>query len=333
MTNHARKPLAELARQVLDIEMEGLGALRDRFASGEDARALERAVALLAECQGRVVVTGLGKSGLVCRKIAATFSSTGTPAYFLHPVEGAHGDLGLVGSRDVILALSNSGETDELNAILPSLRALGPGVIAMTGRPDSTLARHADVVLNSAVPREACPLDLAPTASTTAALALGDVLAVCLMEWKQFDEQSFRRFHPAGALGRRLALCARELMHTGNMPVASLSGTLGECLQTLHKGGLGAALILDDRGLLAGILTDGDVRRLVVSGRLDPSLPIAQAMTPSPRAGLVDHSAGQLLDIMEEKSITVLPIVEPDGRLAGVVHLHDVLGKGRLKFG
>jgi len=330
MSDNDKKSPRRLAREVLDIEIEGLRTVRDRL-EGDDS--LEQAVGLIAGCAGRVVVTGLGKSGLVGRKIAATLSSTGTPAYFLHPVEGAHGDLGLVGEKDVIVAISNSGETDELNAILPALRSLGARLIAMTGKPGSTLGLQADVVLNTAVPREACPLDLAPTASTTACLAVGDALAICLMDCKNFGEQEFRRVHPAGALGRRLSLRAKDLMHTDGLPTAPASVSLGEALQALHRGGIGAVLLLDADARLQGILTDGDVRRLAVDGRLEMDRPAAGVMISNPCYGMAEQTAGQLLDIMEEKSITVLPILDTQGVLSGVVHLHDLLGKGRLKFG
>ena len=318
---------AALAREVLNIEIEGLAAVRDRIDG-----AFTEALALLAGCRGRVVVTGLGKSGLVGRKIAATLSSTGTPAFFLHPVEGAHGDLGMLRPEDVLLAVSHSGETDELNAILPAMRPLCAGLVALTGRADSTLGRLADIVINAAVPREACGMNLAPTASTTAALALGDALAVCLMTWKSFNERDFLKFHPGGSLGRRLSLCVSALMHTENLPVADEGASLGEALAVLHQGGLGAAAIVDAQGKLQGILTDGDLRRLVIAGSFDPALPVAGSMTRAPRSALPSQSVAELLDIMERKAITVLPIVDEAGRLLGLVHLHDLLGKGRLTF-
>ena len=240
--------------------------------------------------------------------------------------------MGMLRAEDVILAISNSGETDELNAILPTLRSLGASLIAMTGRQDSTMASLADVVLNASVPREACGLNLAPTASTTAALALGDALAVCLMEWKAFDEKDFLRFHPGGTLGRRLSLCVSSLMQTQDLPVASESEPLARALAVLNQGGLGTVAFTDEEGRLTGILTDGDVRRLVVSGGLDPKAPASESMTRSPRFAAPDQSVAQLLDIMEAKAITVLPIVDQDGKLVGLVHLHDLLGKGRFKF-
>ncbi len=315
-----------LGREVIAIEIEGLAGVAARLDG-----AFSAAVETLAACQGRVAVTGLGKSGLVGRKIAATFSSTGTPAYFLHPVEGAHGDLGLIRPGDVVLAISNSGETDELNAIIPPLRTLGAVIIAVTGRPDSSLACMADVVLDSGVPREACPHNLAPTASTTAQLALGDALAVCLIERKEFREEDFQRCHPGGVLGRRLAQKVTAVMHSEGLPVAIETTPLSEALRIMSKGRLGFLAVLGD-GLLAGVLSDGDVRRLAVAGQLDMAAPVAQVMT---RGGLrltPEQTAAEAMDIMEARQVTVLPIVDASGRLVGMVHLHDLLGKGRFKF-
>ncbi len=319
---------AALGREVLDIEIEALGAVR--AALGET---FAQAVELLASCRGRVVVCGLGKSGLVGRKLAATFSSTGTPAFFLHPVEGAHGDLGSIRPEDVVIAISNSGKTDELNAILPSLRVLGVKIIALTGGLDSPLARLSDLVVNAAVPREACPMNLAPTSSTTAALALGDALAVCLIRCHSFTEKDFKRFHPGGALGQRLALKVEDLMRGQNLPQAGQETPCSAALNTLDQGGLGAVIITDSAGRLAGILTDGDVRRHFLRGTITPAAPASSIMTVNPRRAKLGQSVAELIDIMEEKSITVLPVTDEAGVVAGVVHLHDLLGKGRIKFG
>ena len=324
--NGAERDWLALGREVLAVEEEGLSCVR-RSLGPEFAAA----VRLVGACRGRVVVSGLGKSGLVGRKIAATLSSTGTPAYFLHPVEGAHGDLGMIRSEDVLLAISNSGETDELNAILPSLRSLGVAVVAFTGDPASTLAGLSDVVVDVRVPREACPMNLAPTASTTAALAVGDALAVCLIHLKSFSESDFKRCHPGGALGQRLRLKVADLMHT-DRPVAREDTPLGEALGMLDSGSLGCLAVLDGEGRLAGVLTDGDVRRLVVRGPADPARPVAGCMTRNPRSVRLEASATEALDLMEERAITVVPVVDEAGRLAGMVHLHDLLGKGRLKF-
>jgi arabinose-5-phosphate isomerase len=315
------------AREVLDIEVRGLTAVRDRL-----DESFVTALKLMASCAGRVVVTGLGKSGLVGRKIAATLSSTGTPAFFLHPVEGAHGDLGMIRSEDVIVAISNSGETDELNNILPSLKTLAGAVISLTGGRHSTMARLSDVVIDTSVPCEACPLGVAPTASTTAALAVGDALAVCLIDWKSFALDDFRRFHPGGALGQRLTKRVEELMRSTQLPVAPSGASLGQALEVLNAGGLGCVCILDMDGRLLGLLTDGDVRRLVCSNRLIMDVPVDSVMTIAPLHAVPGQQAAQVLDLMESRAITVLPVVAPDRTLAGMVHMHDVLGQGRVKF-
>lgn len=316
-----------LGKEVLDIECQGLQALRDRL-----DQSFSSALELLAACTGRVVLCGLGKSGLVGRKIAATFSSTGTPAMFLHPVEGAHGDLGMLRPEDLIIAISNSGETDELNSLLPSLRTLGLGLIALTGALHSTLGSMADVVLDCSVPREACHLDLAPTASTTAALAMGDALAICLMRAKSFDEKDFLRVHPGGALGQRLRQNISELMHKDNVPLVLESAPLEKALETMTAGGVGAVLALDAAGKLCGILTDGDVRRLLSKGQVDRQAPLHVVMSPRPRNAKPGQSAAEVLDLMERHAITVMPVMDDAGAVLGIVHLHDLLGKGRLRF-
>lgn len=326
--NATHDEILAIGREVLEIESQGLDAMAERLDSRFTA-----AVELLAACKGRVVLCGLGKSGLVARKIAATLSSTGTPAMFLHPVEGAHGDMGMLRSGDLLLAISNSGETDELNAIVPAMRSMGVGLIAMTGGLDSTLARMADIVLDCGVAREACHLDLAPTASTTAALAMGDALAICLMRAKDFSEKDFFRFHPAGALGERLKQQAEVLMHTENIPVARPETPLHEALAILDKGGLGALLVTTYDGILQGILTDGDLRRLLAKGPVERNAPVFSVMTANPCHAQPGQSAAELLDLMESKTITVLPVVDDDLHVTGIVHLHDLLGKGRLRFG
>ncbi|NJB68886.1 arabinose-5-phosphate isomerase [Desulfobaculum xiamenense] len=316
-----------LGREALDIEIEGLREVRSKL-NGGFVEALE----LLGACTGRVVITGIGKSGLVGRKIAATLSSTGTPSFFLHPVEGAHGDLGMLRPEDVALAISNSGETDELNAILPTLRSLGLRIIGMTGRSDSTLARLSDIVLDCGVSREACPLGLAPTASTTAVLALGDALASCLITWNRFEKEDFAKRHPGGSLGQRLSACVRELMHTHGMPAARESVSLGEALIALNEGGLGALALTDEGGRFTGILTDGDVRRLLCGGSVNPEAAVSAFMTRNPACARPDVSAAEVLDVMESRQITVIPVVDGEGILVGMIHLHDLLGKGHLKF-
>ena len=320
--------LLEQAREVLDLEIEGLLAVRKRL-----NQSFVSAVQLLQACSGRIVVTGIGKSGLVGRKIAATLSSTGTPSFFLHPVEGAHGDLGAICANDLILAISNSGETDELNAILPSLLALGCSLISLTGSDNSTLARMSVVNINCGVPREACPYNLAPTASTTAVLAVGDALAVCLINCKGFTETDFFKVHPGGSLGQRLKLYARDIMHSGNVPVVSDAETTAEALRVLDRGKMGAVLLVSsNNGLLSGIVTDGDVRRAVCNGCLEVDRPVSEMMIRSPLHCFEHQSVAELIDLMEQRQITVLPVVDQDMRPVGIVHLHDILGKGSLKF-
>lgn len=314
-------------REVLGIEIEALQSVRDRL--GEP---FARAVDLLAGCSGRVIVTGIGKSGLVGRKIAATLSSTGTPSYFLHPVEGAHGDLGAVRPGDVVLAISYSGRTDELNAILPALRSLGAAIIALTSGLTSGLAELADVVIDCGVPREACSMNMVPTSSTTATLALGDALAMCLMDGRSFTRSDFGRYHPGGALGQRLSLRVADLMHDADLPLANDTVSLEEALTVMDGGGLGAVMLTDAAGRLSGILTDGDVRRLLCRGELDLRRGVSGVMTAQPCFARPDMSVAELMDMMEARTITVLPVLRPDHVVAGIVHLHDLLGKGQIRF-
>ncbi len=314
-------------REVLDIEIEGLRSVQDRMGPS-----FAQAVELLAACPGRVVLTGIGKSGLVGRKMAATFSSTGTPAFFLHPVEGAHGDLGSIREGDVIIAISYSGKTYELNAILPALRSLGARIIAITGGAHSPLAALADVTLDAFVPREACPMNLVPTTSTTATLALGDALAVCLIDRKAFTASDFKRFHPGGTLGERLRLSVSDIMHTEGLPLVGGGASLAEALAVLDQGGLGAVVVVGEDRELLGILTDGDVRRAVCRDGLDTAGSVSALMTANPRHALPGQSAAELIEIMERKMITVLPVVNDSHRLVGLVHMHDLLGKGQVKI-
>ena len=327
MATEPEKDWACIGRRVFSTEIEGLEAVRDKLGKN-----FADAVALLAVCAGRVALVGIGKSGLAGRKIAATFSSTGTPALFLHPVEAAHGDLGIIRDGDVVIAVSNSGRTEEVNSLIPVLRSLGAKIIAMTGNGDSPLAQLADITLDIAVPREACPLDLAPTASTTATVAMGDALAICLMHAKGFSPEKFRAFHPGGSLGQRLLLRVSELMHTKNLPVADIGASLGEAVRVLDDGKLGAVFLVDNDTTLCGILTDGDIRRQVRRGGLDLAAPAASVMIGNPRHGRQGQSAAELLDIMENAAITVLPVTSDAGRLLGAIHLHDLLGKGQIRF-
>ncbi len=323
-----KKDWVSLAKEVIQIEIEGLKEVRDNL--GQE---FEEAIRLIAHCKGRVVVTGIGKSGLIGRKIAATLSSTGTPSLFLHPVEGAHGDLGMIRKDDVVIAISYSGETDELNSILPTLLSFGTKIIGITGNKDSTLAMHCHVIISIKVPREACPLGLAPTASTTATLAVGDAIAVALLKLKSFSRDDFKKFHPGGELGRRLSLNIDQLMHKEDLPVVKEGTDLKTALEVLDKGGIGAVIVLDKKERLKGIFTDGDVRRMLCYKKFSFDDKIDPYMTQRPRYAKLGQQAGEILDLMEKSAITVVPVVDDNENLVGVVHLHDLLGKGKLKFG
>ena len=325
---HNTEQTIKQAQEVLRIEAEGLLHLIERI--GPE---FSEAVDMIHQSKGRVVVTGIGKSGLVGRKIVATLNSTGTPSIFLHPVEAMHGDLGMVMPQDVILAMSNSGETEELNAIISSVRALGTRVIALTGEEHSTLADLADLVLNAGVPREACPLGLAPTASTTAALAMGDALAVALLNRKRFDSKDFKRLHPGGTLGERLSVQVREVMISGdNVPAVSSDVPAAQAIHRMNQSNLGVLLVVGDDQKLLGIFTDGDLRRSVVRSVDMTRTPIGDLMTPKAVTITGERLAVEALEIMQAHEITVLPIVTKDHRLQGMIHLHDLLGKGKFKF-
>ncbi|MFZ5766051.1 MAG: KpsF/GutQ family sugar-phosphate isomerase [Thermodesulfobacteriota bacterium] len=318
------------AREVLQIEADGILSVADQIDEQFD-----RAISLILNCPSRVIITGIGKSGIIGQKIAATFNSTGTASFFLHPVEAMHGDLGIVDHNDVVLAISYSGETSELSLLLPTLKKRGVKTIALTGNPHSTLARFSDVVLSARVPREACPLGLAPTASTTAALALGDALAVVLIEKKQFAASDFRRNHPGGSLGERLKVKVREVMLTGpQIPTAPSSATLREAIVALNEKSLGAVLIVDETGTLCGIITDGDLRRLISRPQpVDPeNLMATDIMTPSPKTIDEDLLAADALSIMQRHEVTILPVQNRTGRMVGMLHLHDLLGKGEFRL-
>jgi arabinose-5-phosphate isomerase len=318
----------ELAKEVLSIESEGILAVRDNL--GDE---FEQAVDIIMACPSRLVVTGIGKSGLVGQKISATLNSTGTPSVFLHPVEAMHGDLGMVAHTDVVLALSYSGETAELNRLLSSLKERRIQIIALCGNDQSNLAQHAVVTLNVAVPREACPLGLAPTTSTTATLAMGDALAVALLNRKQFRAEDFRRNHPGGSLGQRLKVAVREVMLIGEqVPVISNDQSLLDAVLELNKKNLGAVFIQDTAKKLLGIITDGDVRRLLSAQKNIREISLADGMKRNPLA--IDSSlmAADALSIMQQHEITVLAVVDEQGRLQGILHLHDLLGKGEFRF-
>ncbi len=313
------------AREVLNIEARGILSLIERL-----DESFVQAVELLHSCEGKVVVTGLGKSGLICRKIAATLSSTGTPSLFLHAGDGVHGDLGMIMKGDVVLAVSNSGETDEILKFLPNIKRLGLKLIVITGNPNSTLSRAGDVILNAAVKEEACPLGLSPTASTTAALAMGDALAVVLLEKKGFKEEDFALRHPGGILGRKLILQVEDLMHRdAELPVVQEETPMKETLLEITSKRLGVTGVVDGRGNLIGVVTDGDLRRGLESKGDIFRLKAKDLMTRNPKTIPADALAARAVAMMEQHSITSLFILADGGRRpVGAVHLHDLLKAG-----
>jgi arabinose-5-phosphate isomerase len=316
------------AREVLRIEAEGILALVNRI-----DHQFNKMVELICNSKGRVIVAGIGKSGIVARKIVATLNSTGTHALFLHPVEAMHGDLGMVSSNDIFLALSNSGETDELNILLPSIRSIGCKIAVFTGNPESTLAHHGDVVIDVGVKREACPLGLAPMASTTAQLAMGDALAVVLINEKHFKSSDFKKIHPAGLLGQRLARKVGDLMFTGkDVPRVPVGTTMETAVVEINRLELGVTLVVHGDNTLAGIITDGDIRRALVHKPSVFQLVVEDLMSVDPHTMHVDAPAYDALNLMEAHEITVLPITDGSRMVRGLIHLHDILGKGVFKF-
>jgi arabinose-5-phosphate isomerase len=317
--NKTVAPDFALARQVLQTEAAAILALVDRL----DER-FERAVHLLLECRGRVIVTGMGKSGIICRKIAATFSSTGTPAFFLHPAEAIHGDLGVLQSDDVIVALSHSGETEELLRLLETIKRLGARLIVITGEPQSTLAQAADVALDCHVSKEACPLNLVPTASTTAALALGDALAMTLLVTKGFRQEDFANLHPGGKLGKRL-MRAGQLMHSGDQaPSVGATAEMREVIYEISRKKLGMSCVTDEAGRLVGIITDGDLRRHMADTPNMLALRAADVMTRNPVTIPLEALAVEVLNTLERHKITSVVVVDDEQQVLGVVHLHDL---------
>ena len=316
--------LLALARQVLDIEADALRTLSTRLDDG-----FSDAVQLILDCSGRVVVSGMGKSGHVGGKIAATLASTGTPAFFMHPGEASHGDLGMIAPNDVVLALSNSGESNEIVSIVPLIKRRGAKLIAMTGNPSSTLAREADAHLNAAVDKEACPLNLAPTASTTAALALGDALAVALLDARGFSADDFARTHPGGSLGRRLLVHVRDVMHSGDeLPVIRLEAPLKEALLEMTRKGLGMTAVIDQAGRVVGVFTDGDLRR-ALERELDlHHARVADLMSSNPKTIGPDELAVAAVEKMDTLKINGLLVVGPDNVLVGALNMHDLLKAG-----
>ena len=310
-----------LAREALDIEARAVHGLKDRLGDS-----FPRAVQAMLNCKGRVVVTGMGKSGHIGRKIAATLSSTGTPAFFMHPGEASHGDLGMVTPLDVVLAISNSGESDELNVIVPVLKRLGVVCVAMTGRPESTLARHADIFLNSAVDQEACPLNLAPTASTTAQMALGDALAVALLDARGFREEDFARSHPGGALGRRLLIRVQDLMRTGDrVPRTGPDAPFTDLLREMSAKAMGMSAVVDDAGRVLGVFTDGDLRRLIELGGDLRVLRARDVMKRDPRVIHADALAAEAASLMEQAKVTSVLVIDEDQRLVGALNANTLL--------
>lgn len=315
------------AARVLRDEAEAVLSLAQKL-----DQEFEKAVSLIENAKGRVVLTGMGKSGHIARKIAATMASTGTPAFFLHPAEGIHGDLGMVTADDVVVAYSNSGETTEILNILPSLKRIGAKMIAVVGRTDSTLARNADAVLDAGVSKEADSLGLAPTSSTTAALALGDALAVTLMERNHFTADNFAVFHPGGSLGKKLLMTVSMVMHKGeDNPLISENASVKDALFVMTDKGLGAVSVVNAEGKLVGLLTDGDVRRGLKTGADFLSLPVSGVMTVAPLVISKEKLAAEALHIMEKHMphpITVLPVADEEGNAIGMVHITDLLKQG-----
>jgi arabinose-5-phosphate isomerase len=312
-------PDLSLARKVLQTEAAAVLALVDRL----DDRFVE-AVALIVRCKGRVIVTGMGKSGIICRKLAATLASTGTPAFFLHPAEAVHGDLGVIQADDVVIAMSYSGETEELTRVLETLKRIGAPLIAMTGGRHSTLAQAANVALDCGVSEEACPMNLVPTASTTAALAMGDALAMTVLVEKGFKPEDFANLHPGGKLGKRL-MRVEQLMHSGDaLPVVQLHTSMKDVIYEMSRKGLGMTSVVEKDGRLAGIITDGDLRRKMAATPNIMELAARDLMTPDPVA--IGHAtmAVEALAVMEQRKITSIVVIDGDRRVEGVVHLHDL---------
>ena len=313
----------ELAKEVFDIEANSILRLKENIGDNFD-----KAIDILYNCKGRVIVTGMGKSGLIGKKIAATLSSTGTPSYFLHPAESTHGDSGIITKDDVIIAISNSGETQELLNLLPLIKRFGVSMIGMTGKPGSTLAQASDVTLDISVEREACPLNKAPTASTTATLAMGDALAVCLLEKRGFTEEDFLIFHPSGALGKGFLYRVSDLMKVESLPVAAEDVTFSRVVEIITAHKLGMAMILNSKGELSGVFTDGDIRRTLMKFPNPSNLSIKDVMTANPKHITANSYGASALNLMEKYSITALAVVDENNKPVGVIHIHDLLKAG-----
>jgi arabinose-5-phosphate isomerase len=317
--------ILDIAKRVLKTEAEAVSALIEKLGGN-----FEKAVEIIYESKGRVVVTGMGKSGLVGKKIAATLASTGTPAFFLHPAEATHGDLGMVTSDDVIIAISNSGETEEIIGLIPFLKRFSVRLISVTGNPDSTLSKAADVTLDVSVKEEAFPLGIVPTASTAATMAMGDALAVALLMKRGFQEEDFALFHPRGSIGKKFFIKVKDLMHTGDkIPKVSLRTPMSKTVIVMSSKRLGHAVVVDDNDRIAGIITDGDLRRGIEKwgGKLF-ELTSQEVMTKTPKAISEEELAAKALSIMEGYSITALVVPDRGGKAIGIIHLHDILKQG-----
>jgi arabinose-5-phosphate isomerase len=316
--------LIALGRAVIEIEAASVTALASRV--GHDFAVAAR---YMLACEGRIVVLGMGKSGHIGGKIAATLASTGTPAFFVHPGEASHGDMGMITAKDVVLAISNSGETGELLTLLPMIKRLGVPLIAMTGNPSSTLARGANVTIDCAVAKEACPLGLAPTSSTTAALAMGDALAIALLDARGFKEEDFALSHPGGTLGRRLLLKIADLLHTGaGIPAVSEQTLLSEALLEMTRKGLGITAVVDPSNRLLGVFTDGDLRRTLDQGVDVHKVLIREVMTRNCKTAAADQLAAEALEMMQRHKINALVVVDPDHTVVGILNMHDLLRAG-----
>ena len=315
--------IIEQVKEVLKIEAQGILDLVDRV--GPE---FEQAVKMILRARGRVILTGMGKSGLVGRKISATLNSTGTPSFFMHPAEAIHGDLGMVTRDDIVLAISNSGNTQEINKLLPIIKQMGAKIISFTGGLNSTMAKVSDVIIDVGVEREACPMGLAPTTSTTATLAMGDALAVVLIKLRQFSRKDFKKFHPGGSLGERLTTKVKEVMFTDdNMPVVKAGSMLREAVLEIDTKGIGATIVVDDKKKVLGILTDGDLRRALLINKDIHNMKVEDIMTAAPKSIDEDSSAAEALGVMELYGITHLVVSDRDLKLKGVLHLHDLLGR------
>ncbi len=316
--------IQKIVKEVINIEIKALSEFKKGIKN-----TFNNAVRILKNCKGKVVIIGLGKSGIIGQKLSATLSSTGTPSIYLHPVEAAHGDIGVIRKKDVIIIISQSGETEEITDLLPTLKSLKIPVIAITGNKNSTLSKNATCVLDSYVEKEACPMGLAPTASSIVQLAIGDALAVALLKIKRFKKEDFAKLHPGGTLGKKLTLKVRDIMHTGDeLPVVRKNTILKEALLTMTKKRFGCIIVVDEKSRLCGIFTDGDLRRLIEKNANPFSLKVSSIMISNPKTIKAEELAVNALSVMEKNKITVLPVPDRKKRLIGIIHLHDILSSG-----